>query len=201
MRAIQATNPDLVVICSYPLDSVGMVRTVHELGLKPKMIGGAMVGLQATAFKTQLGPLLNGFVNFEFWLPVPSMIFPGVRELLDKYQARAPAVGVDPLGYYLAPWGYAYLQILEQAVAATKSLDDDKLADYMRQTTFKTTIGDVKFGAQGEWAKTRVLQTQFQNIKDHSIDQFRDVSRTQVIIAPDEYKTGDVIYPYSKALE
>jgi len=201
VRAIQATNPDLVVICSYPLDSVGMVRTVHELGLKPKMIGGAMVGLQATAFKTQLGPLLNGFVNFEFWLPVPSMIFPGVRELLDKYQARAPAAGVDPLGYYLAPWGYAYLQILEQAVAATKSLDDGKLADYMRQTTFKTTIGDVKFGAQGEWAKTRVLQTQFQNIKDHSIDQFRDVSRTQVIIAPDEYKTGDVIYPYSKAVE
>ncbi len=201
VRAIQATNPDLVVICSYPLDSVGMVRAVREVGLKPKMIGGAMVGLQGTAFKTQLGPLLNGFVNYEFWLPVPSMMFPGVRELLDKYQARAPAEGVDPLGYYLAPWGYAYLQILGQAVAATHSLDDGKLADYMRQTTFKTVIGDVKFGANGEWAKTRVLQTQFRNIKGHGIDQFRDVSRTQVIIAPAEYKTGDVIYPYAKAIE
>jgi hypothetical protein len=103
VRSIQATNPDLVVICSYPLDSVGMVKAVHEVGLRPKMIGGAMVGLQATAFKTQLGPLLNGFVNFEFWLPVESMIFPGVREVLHKYQMRAPAEGVDPLGYYLAP--------------------------------------------------------------------------------------------------
>jgi branched-chain amino acid transport system substrate-binding protein len=172
VRAIKATNPDLVVICSYPLDSVGMVRAVHEVGLSPKMIGGAMVGLQATAFKTQLGPLLNGFVNYEFWLPVPSMMFQGTKELLDKYQMRASADGVDPLGYYLAPWGYAYLQVLEQAPTATNSLDDGKLADYMRQATFKTVIGDVKFGAKGEWAKARVLQTQFQNIKGNDINQF-----------------------------
>jgi len=201
VRSIGATNPDLVVICSYPLDSVGMVRAVHEVGLKPKMIGGAMVGLQGTALKTQLGPLLNGFVNFEFWLPVPSLMFPGVRELLDKYQARASAEGVDPLGYYLAPWGYAYLQVLGQAIAATNSLDDGKLADTMRQTTFKTVIGDVKFGAKGEWAKTRVLQTQYRNIKGNSIDDFRDVTKTQVIIAPAEYKTGEVIYPYANAVE
>ena len=129
------------------------------------------------------------------------MMFPGTRELLDKYQTRAPAAGVDPLGYYLAPWGYAYLQVLGQAIEATNSIDDGKLADYMRQTTFKTVIGDIKFGAKGEWAKTRVLQTQFQNIKGNEIDQFKDVSRSQVIIAPDEYKTGDVIYPYSKAIE
>lgn len=201
VRAIQAANPDIVVVCSYPLDSVGMVRAAHEAGLKPKMIGGAMVGLQATAFKMQLGPLLNGFVNYEFWMPVKSMMFPGTQELLDKYQSRAQAAGVDPLGYYLAPWGYAYLQILGQAIAATKSLDDDKLADYMRQTTFKTVIGDVKFGANGEWAKARVLQTQFQHIKSNSLDQFRDVSKSQVILAPSEYKTGNVIYPYAKALE
>ena len=37
-----------------------MVKAVNEVGFKPKMIGGAMVGLQATVFKNQLGPLLNG---------------------------------------------------------------------------------------------------------------------------------------------
>jgi branched-chain amino acid transport system substrate-binding protein len=60
VRAIQASNPDLVVVCSYPPDSVGIVRSVNEIGFKPKAIGGAMVGLQAAAIKTQLGPLLNG---------------------------------------------------------------------------------------------------------------------------------------------
>ena len=200
VRAMQATNPDLAVICSYPLDSVGMVRAVNEIGFKPKMIGGAMVGLQATVFKTQLGPLLNGFVNYDFWLPVKSMEFPGVLDMMKKYQARAPGEGVDPLGYYMAPWGYAYLQVLGQAVEATKSLDDDKLAAYVRTTTFTTVVGDVKFGKGGEWAQSRVLQVQFQHIKGNAVDQFRDIS-TQVVVAPDPYKSGSVIYPYEKAKE
>ena len=89
VRAIQATNPDIVVICSYPPDSVGMVRAVNEIGFKPKMIGGAMVGLQATAIKTQLGPLLNGWTNYDFWLPVPKMDFPGVADLM-KNTRRGP---------------------------------------------------------------------------------------------------------------
>src|SRR5256886_844901 len=86
VRAIAATNADVVVVCSYPPDSVGIVRAVNELGFKPKLIGGGMVGLQNTALKTQLGPLLNGFVNYDFWLPVPKMQFPGIGELMKKYQ-------------------------------------------------------------------------------------------------------------------
>ena len=123
VRAIAAANPDLVVVCSYPSDSVGMVRAVNELGFKPKAIGGAMVGLQSTAIKAQLGPLLNGFINYELWLPVQKMQFPGVADLISRYQARAAAEGVDPLGYYMAPWAYAQLQVLQQAVEATKSLE------------------------------------------------------------------------------
>jgi branched-chain amino acid transport system substrate-binding protein len=198
VRAIQATNPDLVVICSYPPDSAGMVRAVNEIGFKPKMIGGGMVGLQATLFKTQLGPLLNGFVNFEFWLPVPKMDFPGVADVMRKYQARAPAEGVDPLGYYIAPWGYAQLQVLGQAIQATKSLADDRLADYIRSNTFKTVVGDVRFGRLGEWAEARVLQAQFQHVKGNGVGQFKDIS-TQVVLTPAEYRSGDVIYPYEKA--
>ncbi|HML12503.1 MAG TPA: amino acid ABC transporter substrate-binding protein [Xanthobacteraceae bacterium] len=198
VRAIQAANPDIVAIFSYPPDSVGFVRAINEIGYKPKMIGCGMVGLQATAIKTQLGPLLNGFVNYDFWLPIDKMNYPGVAEFMKRYQARAGAAGVDPLGYYIAPWGYAQLEVLGEAITATKSLDDDKLADYIRVTTFKTLVGDVKFGAQGEWAQPRVLQVQFQHIKGNDIAQFRDIS-TQVVVTPPEYKSGDVIYPYANA--
>ena len=198
VRAIQATNPDLLNINSYPPDSVGMVRAVNEIGFKPKMIGGGMVGLQATAIKMQLGPLLNGFTNYDFWLPVPKMQFTGVADLIKRYQARAAAEGVDPLGYYMAPWGYAQLQVLAQAVEGTKSLDDAKLGDYVRATTFKTVVGDVKFGDKGEWAQSRVLQVQFQNVKGSDVGQFKDIS-TQVVVSPTEYASGKVIYPYEKA--
>ena len=198
VRAIQAANPDIVAILSYPPDTVGMVRAVNEIGYKPKMIGGGMVGPQATAIKAQLGPLLNGFVNFDYWLPIEKMSFEGVSEFITKYQARAQQEGVDPLGYHIAPWGYAQLQVLQQAVAATKSVDDDKLADYIRKSTFKTLVGDVKFGPRGEWAESRVLALQFQHIKGNDPGQFKDLS-TQVVVMPAHYRSGDMIYPYEKA--
>jgi branched-chain amino acid transport system substrate-binding protein len=198
VRAIQAANPDIVVICSYPLDSVGLIKAVNEVGFKPRMIGGAMVGLQATVFKTQLGPLLNGIVNYETWIPAEKLQFPGAMDLLKKYQAKAGAAGVDPLGYYMPVWAYAYMQVLGDAIAATKSLKDDVLADYIRKTTFHTVVGDVKFGAKGEWTAERMLLVQFQGIKNNSIDSFRDLS-TEVIIDPPDYKSGNLIYPYANA--
>jgi branched-chain amino acid transport system substrate-binding protein len=198
VRAIQATNPDIVVVCSYPPDSVGIVRAVNEIGFKPKMIGGGMVGPQNTSMKASLGPLLNGFTNYDFWLPVPKMNFPGVAEFMQKYQAKAASEGVDPLGYYMAPQAYAQMQVLAQAVEATTSLEDQKLADYIRKTTFKTVLGDVKFGKGGEWAQSRVLQVQFQHVKGNDVAQFKDM-HTQVVVSPAEYKSGDVVYPYEKA--
>jgi branched-chain amino acid transport system substrate-binding protein len=198
VRAIAATNPDLLVLCSYPPDSVGLVRSINEIGFKPKMVGGAMVGPQATALKTQLGPALNGFVNYDFWLPVPKMIFPGVEELIKKYQARAPAEGVDLLGYYMAPWGYAQLQVLAQAIEATKSVEDKKLADFIRANSFKTVLGDVRFGKNGEWAESRVLQVQFHDIKGNDVEQFRTMG-TQTLLTPEAYNSGNVIFPFEKA--
>jgi branched-chain amino acid transport system substrate-binding protein len=198
VRAVAATNPDVFFACSYPPDSVGIIRASSEIGFKPKIYGGGMVGLQATAIKTQLGPLLNGWVNYDFWLPVPKMEFAGVGDLMKKYQARATSEGVDPLGYYMAPWGYAQMQVLQQAVEGTKSIDDAKLADYLRANTFKTVVGDVKFGKDGEWAASRVLQVQFQNVKGNDVGQFRDIS-TQVVVAPAEYESGKVVYPYEAA--
>ena len=97
VRAIAATNPDLVVVCSYPPDSVGIVRSVNEINFRPKMIGGGMVGLQNTSIKAQLGPLLNGWTNYDFWLPVPKMNFPGVADMMAKYQKRAPRRRHRPL--------------------------------------------------------------------------------------------------------
>jgi branched-chain amino acid transport system substrate-binding protein len=198
VRAIAATNPDLVSICSYPLDSVGMVRAINEANFKPKMIGGAMVGLQATVFKTQLGPLLNGIVNYETWVPSPQMLTPDVQEFLKVYQSRAGAEGVDPLGYYLGTWGYAYLEVLQRGIEGAKSVNDDRIADHLRNNTLKTIMGDIKFGKGGEWAESGMLQVQYHGIKGNSLDQFKGME-TQTVLTPGKWKTGNVIYPYEKA--
>jgi branched-chain amino acid transport system substrate-binding protein len=201
VRAIQSSNADLVVVCSYPLDSVGMVLAAHEAGLKPKMFGGAMVGLQATVFKTKLGPALNGIVNYDTWVPSDKMMFPATKEFFAKYQAQAPALKIDPLGYYLGGWGNAYIDILGQAVAGAKSLDDNKIADYIRSHTFKTVMGDVKFGKDGEWAKARWMQVQYHDIKQGAgLETWKGMSY-QTVISPPELATGKVIYPYEKAMK
>ncbi len=107
VRSIQGTNPDLVYVGAYPPDSVGMVRAANEIGLRTRMFGGSMVGLWSTAIKMQLGPLLNGIVNFDTWQPVKSLATPEALAFLQKYQARAVAAGVDPLGYSVPPFAYS----------------------------------------------------------------------------------------------
>jgi len=198
VSAIQATTADLVVICSYPLDSVGVVLAANEAKLTPKIIGGAMVGLQSTVFKTKLGPALDGYMDYDFWLPTKTLMFSGTADFMKKYQERAAKAGVDPLGYYMAPFSYAYLDVLGQAITATKGVDDTKLADYLSKTTFKTIVGDVLFGKNGEWARSRVFQAQFRGIKGNGVDQFKNAD-TLAIITPGEFKSADVIYPFEKA--
>jgi branched-chain amino acid transport system substrate-binding protein len=198
IRAIQATNPDLVLVCSYPPDTVGMIRAASEVGLKVRLFGGGMVGLQNTAIKAQLGPLLNGIVNYDYWLPWSGLASPDSLDFVRQYQAKAAGAGVDLLGYYLPPFAYADMQVLQQAVEGTNSLDQDELATYLREHTLKTVVGDIKFGRNGEWAQPRVLEVQFQGITGNDVDQFKD-PKIEVILWPGNLKTGKVIYPYTDA--
>jgi branched-chain amino acid transport system substrate-binding protein len=126
------------------------------------------------------------------------MQFPGVMDLIKQYQTKAQGEGVDPLGYYMAPWGYAQMQVLQQAVEGTKSLDQKKLIDYMAKNTFKTVLGDVKFGANGEWAESRLILVQYRGVKSNDVEQFRGMEH-QALVLPQQYKTGDVVYPYTDA--
>jgi len=199
VRAVQAANPDIFVVCSYPLSSVGMVQTINELNYKPKMVGGAMVGLQSTVFKLRLGSKLNGIVNYETWVPTEASLKPAA-EFFKKYQAKAGAEGVDPIGYYLGGWGYAWVNMLGEAIASTKSVDDDKIADYLRKTPIKTIMGDWSYGPKGEWTKSGMLQVQYHDVKDGAseVDQWRGMT-VQTVLTPTGLKTGDAIYPYEKA--
>jgi len=196
VRSIKATNPEIVWAATYPPETVAIVRAARDVGLAPRIFGGGMVGLGYAALKTQLGPLLNGIVNFDYFVPVPTMMFEGTENFLKRYQQRAAKEGTDPLGYYVTPYGYAELQVLEQAIKALGSLDQGKLADYIRAETFKTIVGDVKFGRDGEWVEARILFIQYQNVTGNDIEQFRRPG-TQIILYPPELKSGNFIYPYS----
>ena len=200
LRALKAAKPDIVFVASYPSESAGIVRGVNEIGLgdNVKIIGGGMVGLQFAPIMEALGSQLNGFVNYNVYVPEKSMNYPGIQDFLTRYAARAKAEKVDPLGYYLPPFNYATGQMLEQAITATKSLDHKTLANYLRTKEHKTIVGPIKYGRNGEWADSRVIMAQFTGIQGKDIEQFRKPGK-QVILYPESLKTGELKFPYEKA--
>jgi len=200
IRAVNATKPDIVYIASYPPDSAGILRAVNEIGVgdNVKLFGGAMVGLQFAAVMQNMGSLLNGVVNYNTWLPEPSMYFDGTKAFFETYTKRAVEAKVDPLGYYIAPYGYAMGQMIEQAVNATKSLDQKAIAKYLHDNEHKTIVGPIKYSPDGEWKETATLQAQFRGVKDKDIEQFRSAGK-QVILFPAKLKTGDLVTPFEAA--
>jgi branched-chain amino acid transport system substrate-binding protein len=195
VRAVQASKPDLVFLASYPTDTVGSIRSINEIGLKARLIGGGPVGLQFASIKTQLGPLINNMLGYELYVPASSLKFPGIEEFLAAYQAQATGQGVDPLGFYVPPFVYAAMQIIEQAVEKTGSLDQGALAATMHRETFPTIVGDIAFAANGEWRKPRVLMVQYRGVTGNGLEQFRGPA-PYVILYPPEYKTGEVKSPF-----
>jgi branched-chain amino acid transport system substrate-binding protein len=200
IRALDAAKPDIVYVASYPPDSAGIMRAVNEIGVgdNVKIFGGAMVGLQNAAVMQGMGSLLNGVVNYNTWLPEPSMYFDGTKAYFETYSKRAVEAKVDPLGFYISPYGYAMGQLLEQAVAGTKSLDQKQIAKYLHEHDFKTIVGPISFAADGEWKETATLQAQFRGVVDKNLDQFRQPGK-QVILFPQRLKTGDLVTPFEAA--
>jgi branched-chain amino acid transport system substrate-binding protein len=154
-----------------------------------------MIGLQFAALKTQLGPLLNNVVCYDLIVPEPTMKFPGIDDFLARYRARAKDAGVDPLGIYIPPFAYAQMQILERAITAVGSLDDGKLADYIRSNAFETVVGRIKFGDRGEWAEARILLVQYRGVASNDVEQFK-LAGKQVIVHPPRFKSGDLAVPF-----
>ncbi len=132
-------------------------------------------------------------MNYETWVPSPKLLALAAS-FFKIYQDRARAEGVDPLGYYLGGWGYAYFQSLGEAVEGAKTLDDAKLAAYLHSHAFTTIMADnVRFGENGE------LQVQYHGITDAAnLETWRGMSYQTVLTPPDQ-KTDDLIYPYDTA--
>lgn len=199
VRAIKATNPDIVFVAAYPPDTVAFVRAADEVKLAPKMIGGTLVGMLITPMKVQLGPLMNGYVNnAELYMPTSTLNFTGVQEVLAKYRERAKGQGIDPFGYTFVPYAYAAGQVLATAVERTKSLDHAKLADDIHRHSFSTVVGEVSFGPDGEWVKPLSLASQWRNLTGNEVSQVID-PKNWALVWPPELKTGDFIYPYNAA--
>jgi branched-chain amino acid transport system substrate-binding protein len=196
IRSVQAANPEVVFVASYPPDSAGVIRAAYEQKLKTRIFGGGMIGLQYAELKQQLGPMMNDVLCYEFYVPAPTTNFPGIKKFLTTYQEQAKKAGADLLGFYLPPYAYAGMEILEKAVIATKGLDPNAIGRYIHANTFDTVVGKVAFAPNGDWAKPRLLYVQYRGIVGNDLEQFKQVGK-QVIVEPQEFASGKLHYPFA----
>ena len=114
-------------------------------------------------------------------------MFEGTEEFFKKYQDRAKAEGVDPLGYYLGGWGYAYIQVLGDAVQGRQQPEGRQARRLhharppSRPSTATSSSARVASGPRG-----RMLQVQYHGIKQgDGLDVYRGMSYQTVLTPAD----------------
>jgi branched-chain amino acid transport system substrate-binding protein len=200
LRTVNAATPDYVFVASYPAESAALIRGISEIGIADsvQMFGGAMVGIQYAQQLASLGSALNGVTNYDTYVAVPTMNFPGVGEFLERYQKAAERDKVDSLGHFLPPFFYAGGQLIAAAVKAVGAVNEDKMAKWLHTNATDTIVGPIKFGPDGNWVESRIIWDQYRDVADNNLDQFRKPGK-QIILQPEALQTGKLAAPYSKA--
>ena len=86
--------------------------------------------------------------------------------------------------------------VLADAVKGAGTLDQDKLTTYIRGHSFRTILGDISFGDDGDWKEARIIFEQFHDVKGNDVEQFRD-GKVEIILEPVSMRSGTLVEPYS----
>jgi branched-chain amino acid transport system substrate-binding protein len=146
---IIAANPDIVVLGTATGDAVAFVQRFKQQHFNPKVlleVSGPDQGSQFT------GPI--GGTKFAEGIYVPNGgWFPGLstfqntqfqQQYIAKFGGTADGITGD------AVQAYSVLQVLKQAIDKAQSIDNTKLMQVLRNNTFQSVQGPVKFNSDGE---------------------------------------------------
>jgi len=153
--AVKNANPDVVVACSYYPDAVGLAQALQRVGFAPKFLAET-IGPAEAQFTSALGPIANRIISNTTWWA--SLKTPGNAEFIAAYKAKYHE---DP--DYHAAATYSAIEVLGAAVAATKSLDQTKLRDWLMEHPVETVQGTFKAGPYGIGTQFKQYMFQIQD--------------------------------------
>ncbi len=140
---LKAAGVDLVYFGGLHPEAGLIVRQMRDQGVNATLFSGD--GITDKEYWTIAGPGAAG--TLMTFGPDPRKS-PAAKEVVDKFKAK----GVDPEGYVL--YSYAAVQVMKQAMEATKSNDPKKVAEYMHSgATFQTVLGPLAFDKKGDITK------------------------------------------------
>jgi branched-chain amino acid transport system substrate-binding protein len=136
----RAKGADLFFALSLPNPAGLIAKAVNDAKYKPKVYCSCASEVTSLANWADLGAAGVGVISVTSGWPTDKT--PGIQELFD---ALKQSQGYTQLPNY-AVVGMAILEIMQQAVEGTKGLDQAKLRDYVKNHTFQTVEGPLKFG-------------------------------------------------------
>lgn len=150
VNGAKAANVDMFLILGLPNDTNNILKTAKVLGFAPKLACGCGSQVSTLGNWDELGAATNGVVSTTpGWSTQKNNGMADVEEF-SKAQGHKVIPAYDLLAY-------STLQILQQSVEGAKSLDQQKLKDYMAANTFDTAVGKLKLGADGTPPFSQIL--------------------------------------------
>ncbi len=140
LTAVKQKGPEVVFYGGIYPEAILVTKQMRELGMKASFVSGD--GVWTKDYIEIAGKDAEGaFITFT---PDQTKI-KEAQEVIKKHRER---FGSD-VGAYTV-YSYVAANMLLDAIAATKSTDGPKIADYIRKTKWNTALGPIQFDNKGD---------------------------------------------------
>ena len=150
VQQIKTADPDVLLPSSYTTDSILLIKTMDELGYKPKNILAQAAGFSDKVTFDAVGDKLNGLISRASFSLDMAAKRPTIGKVNDMFKARANRDLNDNTSRQLTS-----VLIIADAIDRAKSTDGEKIRAALAETN---TPGDqtimpwksIKFSAEGQ---------------------------------------------------
>ncbi|MEO5362999.1 MAG: branched-chain amino acid ABC transporter substrate-binding protein [Magnetococcus sp. DMHC-8] len=138
LKSVQA---DAVYFGGYHSEAGPLVRQMREQGMKAPLISGDGIFSEVLVVSAG-GPAFVEGVYMTFGADPRNI--PAGREVVERFRKQ----GYEPEGYTL--YSYATLQVIAAAMQATRSLEGETLAQWLRSHPVETVMGSKSWDNKGD---------------------------------------------------
>ncbi|HZD38168.1 MAG TPA: amino acid ABC transporter substrate-binding protein [Actinomycetes bacterium] len=175
--AIKNAKPDLIVQGAVFEDGVGLVRSLKNAGFVPKVMFQTSAPSNGGQYLKGVGgaAAADGMFYAVSWSPDTN--YPLNQEFVQQYQAKFGGTPEED-----AADAFAAGQVLQAAVEAVGSLDQDRISDWLHNNKVQTILGLLSWDEKGAPQQTFIL-AQWQGGQSKVVLP-REVANTDMIVFP-----------------
>lgn len=178
---LRAAKPAAVYLATTPANAAGLIKRAKEIGLDTTFVSGSAVG--RPEFLQIAEGAAEGVLSTTL---ADARSLPAAADAVARLRQR----GVGTEGYTL--YAYAAVQVLAQAIDKAGSPELGRIEPMLRQQSFPTAIGNVRFDKAGHRDVSQIAFSQWHDggFAPFDAGQHWDVSRDLITTLPPTAKAS-----------